>query len=290
MSSNTRPAIPESIKREVRQRCGFGCVLCGLPLYEYEHMLEWSRTKRHKASEITLLCRFHHGQKTNGLIPKEIIEKANKEPFNLQTGVSEKLKLHYSGNSNITLGIGGSVVKFATFPKNFIIYPIMIDNQALLAFKITNGNLFINYIVFNDFNEPVLIIKENEITYSASLWDIEFVGTTLTVREAAGQVLLKISFNPPTSINIVSARLLYNGVEVHFRENYIFNVNNNIFFGKINFNGYMNFSTIFAFGAIPKNINGAIAIHIARIKRYNINRKESMAFLRKSIKNTKEKN
>jgi trigger factor len=33
-------AIPEPIMREVRRRCGFDCVLCGLSLYEYERMEE----------------------------------------------------------------------------------------------------------------------------------------------------------------------------------------------------------------------------------------------------------
>src|SRR5207248_2332597 len=31
------------MKREIRQRCGFGCVLCGRPLYTYEHMEGWAR-------------------------------------------------------------------------------------------------------------------------------------------------------------------------------------------------------------------------------------------------------
>lgn len=39
--------IPLSIQRKVRQRCGFGCVICGMPLYEYEHMAEWAQVKRH---------------------------------------------------------------------------------------------------------------------------------------------------------------------------------------------------------------------------------------------------
>lgn len=30
--------IPEPVKREVRQACGFGCVFCGHALVEYEHV------------------------------------------------------------------------------------------------------------------------------------------------------------------------------------------------------------------------------------------------------------
>src|SRR5439155_1627187 len=48
--------IPEPIKRQIRQRCGFGCVLCGLPLFEYEHLKGWANVQRHMPEEITLLC------------------------------------------------------------------------------------------------------------------------------------------------------------------------------------------------------------------------------------------
>lgn len=30
--------IPASVKRAVRQRDGFGCVICGLGIYTYEHI------------------------------------------------------------------------------------------------------------------------------------------------------------------------------------------------------------------------------------------------------------
>jgi hypothetical protein len=29
--------IPDHVAREVRQRCGFGCVCCGSALYQYHH-------------------------------------------------------------------------------------------------------------------------------------------------------------------------------------------------------------------------------------------------------------
>jgi hypothetical protein len=36
-----RPPIPLPVKRLVRQQCAFGCVLCGLPLYEYDHIVPY---------------------------------------------------------------------------------------------------------------------------------------------------------------------------------------------------------------------------------------------------------
>jgi hypothetical protein len=82
MVREQRPPIPYEIKREVRQRCGFGCVICGSPLYEYEHMEGWAVVHRHVAEEITLLCDKHHSERTKGLLPKEDVVKANNNPYN----------------------------------------------------------------------------------------------------------------------------------------------------------------------------------------------------------------
>jgi hypothetical protein len=76
--------IPLPMKREIRQRCGFGCVLCGMPLYEYEHMLGFAQVQRHVAEEITLLCDQHHRERTSGLLPIEEVIKANGTPSTLE--------------------------------------------------------------------------------------------------------------------------------------------------------------------------------------------------------------
>ena len=49
--------IPEAIKREVRQRCGFGCVICGFGFYDYEHFdPDFADAKFHDPNGMTLLC------------------------------------------------------------------------------------------------------------------------------------------------------------------------------------------------------------------------------------------
>jgi hypothetical protein len=102
--------MPLPIQREVRQRCGFGCVVCGLPLYEYDHLLGWANVQRHLAEEITLLCDQHHREKGAGLLPNEVIIEANRRPHNLKTGVSKPYDLHYSG-SECEIVMGGNCFK-----------------------------------------------------------------------------------------------------------------------------------------------------------------------------------
>jgi trigger factor len=81
-----RPPIPASTKRIVRQRCGFGCVFCGLPLYEYDHMGGYSPAVGHDPDEITLLCPDHHSQKTRGLLTEADVRRANASPVNIREG------------------------------------------------------------------------------------------------------------------------------------------------------------------------------------------------------------
>jgi hypothetical protein len=59
-----RRAIPEEVKRLVRQNSGFGCVLCGLSLYHYDHIdPPFKEAQAHRPEDICLLCPDHHERK-----------------------------------------------------------------------------------------------------------------------------------------------------------------------------------------------------------------------------------
>jgi 5-methylcytosine-specific restriction endonuclease McrA len=67
--ANDRDKIPRKTKLRVRQRCGFGCVICGHPIYQIDHMVDHAVVQEHKAANLTLLCPRHHDEKTKGLLP-----------------------------------------------------------------------------------------------------------------------------------------------------------------------------------------------------------------------------
>lgn len=278
-ANQERPPIPSEIKRQVRQRCGFGCVMCGEPLYEYEHMLEWAKVKRHVAEEITLLCRFHHGQKTAGLIPINDIMAANNKPFNIDNKVSKSLCLHYSGKNNVSFCVGDSILKYPEFPENYAVYPIVIDDFPIIGFIIRDGNMLLNFTAFNEENEVIFQILENELIYKTDNWDVEWVGKVLTLREGKGKVLLKVSFEPPGTVRIISARILLNGVEIHAKKNYIYSFNNSNFIG--NFTANTTHPLGFVFGRRTSDL--PCIGYFSNIKRYNVDRKKSLAFLRDGL-------
>jgi hypothetical protein len=206
------------MKREIRKRCGFGCVICGLPFYEYDHIEEWAMVKRHVADEITLLCRQHHGEKTAGLIPKEMVVSANAAPHNRKTGSSKPFPLHFSGDFGV-VEMGGNRFTHSFGSNSPAMIVALIDGHPILAFRREEDSLLLALNVYNKFNKLILMVHDNELVYTADSYDIEFIGSTLRVRERHAQILLEIIFQPPARITIPRGRLLYNGVEILIGEN-----------------------------------------------------------------------
>lgn len=272
-----RPAIPEHIKRAVRQRCGFGCVICGIPLYEYEHMLEWAVVKRHVASEITLLCRFHHGQKTDLLLPKSIVEEANRNPFNLRAGVSSPLALHYSGKE-VDLVIGGNSLNIKNLREGERFFPLIIDQVPIVEFRYQKGRLFLSLRVFDEENNLVLRVKDNEVVVDAGQWDVEWVGRTITIRQGLKRIFLKIKFKPPGVVLIEKGTILFNGIEILIGRDYFYNSNQDFLMQRCS---VTNSNVAISVGTPPKHgVSLSIPIDINRAA---IDRKAALSALRKKL-------
>ncbi|MDT4849576.1 hypothetical protein FQZ97_837010 [compost metagenome] len=105
--------------------------------------------------------------------------------------------------------------------------PLIIDGVALIGVILQDGHYLLNVVAFNEFNEPFLHIKNNQLLYSTTPWDVQFVGTKLTIREAHRKLLLEINFSPPSTIEILRGRFLRNGVEVIIRPDKVQITNNN---------------------------------------------------------------
>lgn len=262
--------IPLQIQREVRQRCGFGCVLCGLPIYDYEHMKEWSKVKEHVAADITLLCPQHHREVTAGRLPRKIIEEANNSPFNLKQGRTSSMQLYFQGDTCEFL-IGGNSFNMESHVYPTQLIPLMIDGMPLLSFTLDNNHLLLNANIFDETNNLVLVIEDNQLIHSIDPWDIQFVGKTLTIREKKRKILISITFETPNQVIIDRARLLFNGVEVLIKDNYLLTGNNNsLFMG----NRFYNIQGGIVIGSEPSPPIGA-GVRITDVNRYYAKSKEA---------------
>ncbi|MGC9220782.1 MAG: HNH endonuclease [Solirubrobacteraceae bacterium] len=210
--ADERPPIPDPIKREVRQRCAFGCVICGIPLYEYDHIVPYSEVQEHTSDNLVLLCDRHHREKTNNLLPNEQLAAAAAAPFNVQHGESSPYLVHYGGTRAIArLGSNSYVWAQVDHQYGFTV-PLVIDLLPVLIFTVQRGNLLLTAQIFGPSNELLVHVLRNEFVYSVAPWDIEFIGQRLVIRSGPGDILLALKFDPPSTLTVERATLWHNGV------------------------------------------------------------------------------
>ena len=230
--TQNRPDLPAPLMRAVRQRCGFGCVICGMPIVEYDHLLGWAKVRRHVAAEIALLCDNHHRAKTSGFLPNARVVAANANPLNLQTGVTKPYGLEYSGNE-FKMSIGSCSFDGSGNVSDVTAEAIRIDRQPLLWVRYEDNHILLNLHVYNSRGELILQIADNELVLNVHSWDIEIVGTRLVIREASRNVLFDVLFSPPAGVHVRRGRFLYNGVEVLVNSRWVAILNNRKLFADI---------------------------------------------------------
>lgn len=212
-----RPPIDSPTKRLVRQHCAFGCVICGMPLYEYDHIVPYHEVLTHEAKNLVLLCPTHHSEKTRGLLSPDEVRAAREAPANLTAGESAPYLLRYSGQQCRAV-IGSNVHVWPVLVPGMFTVPLLIDDTPIILFRAEDDQLLLTVQLINAANELLVQIIDNELVYSISPWDIEFQGRTLVVRTGPGDLFVRIRFEPPDEVIIDRAHLFRNGIEIDVNE------------------------------------------------------------------------
>lgn len=168
--------IPAQVKRDVRQRDGFGCIFCAVPIIEYEHVdPEFINAKKHDAAAITLLCPTCHSKVTRGQISKELVKEAMKEPAAHKKGqIGDELKFTMS---HPTVIVGG-----ATFIECEI--PIMVMGHKIISIREDDGRFFLNANLWDSKGQQNLKIEDNEwVVLKDNIWDLTIIGNKVTIYE-----------------------------------------------------------------------------------------------------------
>ncbi|WP_336959168.1 HNH endonuclease signature motif containing protein [Chryseobacterium contaminans] len=215
--SEMRPAIGPEIKRIVRQRCGFGCIICGSPIIDYDHIEEYHIVKKHEAENITLLCPNHHREKTLGRLPKEKVIKANENPYNLIKKEKGKSELYFYGNE-ISIVIGNITLKTKDTGDGGFLVPLIVYDEAPMFFKLNNDDISVNIRLKDKEDNIILLIEESELIVTNGVWDFEYVGKVLTIREKARKIFVEIEFLPPNTIYLKRTNIFCNGGQLSINQ------------------------------------------------------------------------
>jgi len=179
--SSTRPAIPEGIKRQVRQKCFFGCAICGMPFYEYEHIEEYAQVQEHTIDNIILLCPNHHAAKTTKKLSKERLLHAQKNPYNSQKDFSSVFQIEPSANIEVKLGSNVFTWTLSDIPFHYICW---VNGESYFTLHNDSGWLSFTIKLTNDKGDEKLIIDNGEMKVSTSIFDFSYVGQNVIIKDA----------------------------------------------------------------------------------------------------------
>ena len=206
--------IPSEVKREVRRRSGFGCVVCGTAFgITYEHIdPPFKNAKQHKPQCMTLLCGSCQIKSTAKLLSKETIKYASAHPKSLQKSFS---------SDTLDIGRTHPEVVIGTLYAKETTNIIRVFGEPILCIDAPeqDGAPFSLSAVLTDRNEnDILIIDENEWQNPTISWDVEVVGQHITIRRALRDILLVLRIDPPYRIVVERLDSYYDGLRLTCRE------------------------------------------------------------------------
>lgn len=202
--------IPEYAKRAVRQRCGFGCIFCGAPVYDYDHIEPFAQTGDHDPSNLTLLCPNHHREKTAGRLHSDIVRERNEKPFNKRSPLSVVHDLHFRGRK-IDVKIGGTWFSASLVGPQKQFSAVIINERRLCSFFVEDGKLLLSLVAHDEYGSNLIEIDRSELRHSTEKWDVQFSGNRLAINDSPRRVILELLLHPPAGIEIRRAYFTWEG-------------------------------------------------------------------------------
>ncbi|MCE0925991.1 hypothetical protein [Pseudomonas monteilii] len=201
--------ISAETKREVRKRCGFGCVRCGLGFYDYEHFApDFAEARSHDPAGITLLCMQCNQKRNRNVLSAATVAAHNANPRCLQEGYANEW-LDVSSESVEVVFAGSTFVDCTNILK------VCGDNVlSILPPEFPGETYRISGLFADDTGATTLKIVDNQWTAGADNWDVEWVGSTLTIRKGPRDIVLVLKTVPPTKLIVERLNMQINGIHV----------------------------------------------------------------------------
>lgn len=201
--------IPAEVRRKVRQQSGYGCVICGMGVIQYEHVVpEFHDAEFHDPSAITLLCPSCHSKVTTKFYSKQKVLQAMKSPAAKSVGFSKDF-FDFCG-PHPSIKIGGMTLHRCHSP-------VVIFDRPLLKLERPKepGSPFLLSGTFCDTEgRPTLEIVENEWRAYSESWDVEVSAGEIIVRDSPRNIVLKLKVIPPEVILIEKLKMRFGFVDI----------------------------------------------------------------------------
>lgn len=223
-----RPSVPREMKRALRQACGYGCVICGDPLYEIDHIVDYSIVRGHDLDNLALLCGSHHNEKSRGFLTAERVREARESPVNIETGQTRPWSLHSYGPDRIDVVVGSLRFRSMAGP---LAAAVAVDGVTLIGVRYEHGRALLHALLLDERDQPFLRIVDNELVYRVGGPDMEVVGAKplhtpgrvprLIFRDTTGGLFVELNVHPPRELRVTRGRLFARGFAIEIEDDYV---------------------------------------------------------------------
>lgn len=206
--------IPEATKLEIRRACGFGCVICGDSLIQYEHIdPEFKDAKIHDPEAMALLCGGCHDKVTRGTWSKSKVAKARESPRCLADSFSRGV--FDIGQQHPYVVIGGMTLRSCRTPISYRGYPLISIDPA----ELPGGPFRLSATFRGPDGKPSLHVHQNEFQIRGEAWDVESVGSRIKIRSSDGPYTLVLRADPPNGLAVEKLHMCVGNQELKADEN-----------------------------------------------------------------------
>lgn len=193
--------IPEEVKRIVRQRDGFGCVICANPIIDYEHVEPtFAHATKHDPNGITLLCPICHRKVTGRAISKALVQKAMRSPAAKKAGhIGHDIQF---SDSHPTVIFGGAQLIRCKVP-------LHVMGEDVISIDFVDGRYLLNARFWDSSGNQTLTIEKNEwLATSKHIWDLKVVANKIIIQERKGKAAMTLRIEDNEKIFIENFEML----------------------------------------------------------------------------------
>ncbi|MUV57471.1 HNH endonuclease [Halogeometricum sp. CBA1124] len=201
---------PADVRRELRQEANFGCVICGVPIIQYHHIVPFAEEKHHDPDRMVALCPNHHdhaGPNAEALTPDQLYEY-KENPHN-----SQKVEYEFFFESgNPYLKLAGNYFQVTEDRRMTI---LEVEGESLFDIGFRNGILTYDLTLYDEDDNLMAEIKENEwIAYTDEVWDMEYRKNKFSIWHEPRDIGLKLEYSSDDDLVALQGSFYHSGVRI----------------------------------------------------------------------------
>ena len=199
--------IPAEVKTAVRQQDGYGCVICGKMLVDYEHIDPlFCDATEHNAEHIALLCSEHHDQVTRRILPKRIIKEHKAKPYCKQRGFADSRYFPHPNDIKIKCG-----TSYFQDTKKII----EINGKPIIWIEDEEDQILFNAIFYDNEGNKVGYLNKNTFIALVKDCDIYAVASRIEARLKKGIINLQLDIEADGIVDIKRLSAKYGGTKIN---------------------------------------------------------------------------